>query len=114
MWGCLVLWLLLLVLCLKVGDPEKLKGDALNAYKRFVELGGVVQPLDEHFVIPSETQAIVDGLFGIGLDRDIAPGPFRRAIEQANAHPSALRLAIDIPSGILADTGKVCLLRVLV
>ncbi|EDQ87953.1 uncharacterized protein MONBRDRAFT_26614 [Monosiga brevicollis MX1] len=91
----------------QVGDPEKLKGDALNAYKRFVELGGVVQPLDEHFVIPSETQAIVDGLFGIGLDRDIAPGPFRRAIEQANAHPSALRLAIDIPSGILADTGKV-------
>ncbi|MGE5707055.1 MAG: NAD(P)H-hydrate epimerase, partial [Bacteroidota bacterium] len=46
---------------------------------------------------------LLDGLFGFGLSR--APeGDFHAAIEWANAQ-DAIRVAIDLPSGILADTG---------
>lgn len=46
---------------------------------------------------------VVDGLFGIGLARPV-DGIMARLIEQANA-VRAPRLALDIPSGLDADTG---------
>ena len=50
-----------------------------------------------------EADLIVDALFGVGLDRDLDP-PFPAWIEAVNAAPS-LRLAVDVPSGLDADTG---------
>ena len=47
---------------------------------------------------------IVDALFGIGLARPLA-GLYRRVIDRLNASP-ALRLAVDVPSGLDADTGE--------
>ncbi len=60
--------------------------------------------LDEEL---SETafDVVVDALFGIGLSRDIE-GNFRTVIEDLNAL-SAMKVAVDIPSGLSADTGKV-------
>ncbi len=48
---------------------------------------------------------VVDGLFGIGLARDIE-GDFARLVTYANAQDCP-RLALDIPSGIASDTGRV-------
>ncbi len=60
--------------------------------------------LDEEL---SETafDVVVDALFGIGLSRDIE-GVYRTVIEDLN-QLSAMKLAVDIPSGLSADTGKV-------
>jgi hydroxyethylthiazole kinase-like uncharacterized protein yjeF len=48
---------------------------------------------------------VVDGLFGIGLARAIE-GEFAKLVDYANAQDCA-RLALDIPSGIDSDTGRV-------
>jgi hydroxyethylthiazole kinase-like uncharacterized protein yjeF len=48
---------------------------------------------------------VVDGLFGIGLTREVE-GDYARLVEYANAQDCPV-LALDIPSGIAADTGRV-------
>ncbi|MGH8686399.1 MAG: NAD(P)H-hydrate dehydratase [Burkholderiales bacterium] len=48
---------------------------------------------------------VVDGLFGIGLARPVE-GEFARLVEYANAQSCPV-LALDIPSGIDSDTGRV-------
>src|SRR5258706_1513963 len=48
---------------------------------------------------------VVDGLFGIGLARDIE-GDYARLVEYVN-HQSCPVLALDIPSGLHSDTGRV-------
>lgn len=48
---------------------------------------------------------IVDGLFGTGLDRVIT-GEYVNLIQQVN-DSCAYKLAIDIPSGVHADTGNI-------
>lgn len=59
--------------------------------------GSVPQPF-------GDVDVIVDGLFGIGLNR--APDDAASAlIEAANAHAAPV-LALDIPSGLDADTGR--------
>ncbi|MBN1771738.1 MAG: NAD(P)H-hydrate dehydratase [Deltaproteobacteria bacterium] len=47
---------------------------------------------------------VVDGLFGTGLDREVAGHP-RRLLEAMNAAPG-LKVALDVPSGLDADTGR--------
>jgi ADP-dependent NAD(P)H-hydrate dehydratase / NAD(P)H-hydrate epimerase len=48
---------------------------------------------------------VVDGLFGIGLAREIE-GPHARLVDYINAQRCPV-LALDIPSGLHADTGRV-------
>ncbi|TMH84309.1 MAG: bifunctional ADP-dependent NAD(P)H-hydrate dehydratase/NAD(P)H-hydrate epimerase, partial [Betaproteobacteria bacterium] len=48
---------------------------------------------------------IIDGLFGIGLTRPIT-GEFARLVDYANQQSCPI-LALDVPSGIDADTGRV-------
>jgi hydroxyethylthiazole kinase-like uncharacterized protein yjeF len=48
---------------------------------------------------------VVDGLFGIGLARAIE-GDYARLVDYANAQPCPI-LALDIPSGLESDTGRV-------
>lgn len=48
---------------------------------------------------------VVDGLFGIGLARDIE-GPYARLVDYANRQRCPV-LALDMPSGIQSDTGRV-------
>ncbi|NIP90752.1 MAG: bifunctional ADP-dependent NAD(P)H-hydrate dehydratase/NAD(P)H-hydrate epimerase, partial [Gammaproteobacteria bacterium] len=49
-------------------------------------------------------EVIVDALFGTGLDREVE-GASAEAIGHMNAHQAPV-LAIDIPSGLHADTGR--------
>lgn len=55
-----------------------------------------------------EYDIVVDGLFGIGLTRDVT-GAYSRAVSEINElkENGAMVAAVDIPSGICADTGKV-------
>mgnify|MGYP000615353871 FL=1 len=48
---------------------------------------------------------LIDGIFGIGLHREIA-GDYRTFIEEANRRRHGFVLAIDAPSGINTDTGE--------
>ena len=54
----------------------------------------------EHFAV------IVDALFGIGLGRPVE-GRYRELLEQLSGMKEARIIAVDIPSGIHADTGAV-------
>ena len=48
---------------------------------------------------------VIDGLFGIGLDRPLAE-PWQKVIAAVNAAKIPV-LAVDIPSGLNADTGEI-------
>lgn len=52
-----------------------------------------------------EYTVIVDALFGIGLTRNVA-GEFRKVVESMN-QSTAKVVAVDIPSGVCADDGKI-------
>lgn len=61
-------------------------------------------PIRDHWT-GEEYDLIIDGIFGVGLTREVT-GIHREAIERLNAS-SAYRIAIDVPSGVDASTGRV-------
>jgi len=86
------------------GDFTRLPKDAAHAHAAFLRAGG--QTLADLPPPPEGGWAlIVDALFGIGLQRPIE-GRVAEWIDTLNALP-APRLAIDVPSGLDADTGRV-------
>jgi len=82
-------------------DPAELGGDAALAAGRWREKGGV--PLAWPLEALDAYDVIVDALLGTGLDRE-PTGAYAEAIEAVN-HANALIAAVDIPSGLHADTG---------
>jgi len=89
-----------------VGQADRLPKDARDAYQRFVDGGGTTISS-----VPDDSRwsLIIDGLFGIGLKRDIAQ-PYAGIVERANAladHDACPLLALDCPSGLDTDTGAV-------
>ncbi|MEX1995121.1 MAG: NAD(P)H-hydrate dehydratase [Steroidobacteraceae bacterium] len=86
-----------------VGDPARLTGDAATAFADFAAGGGRHRAFDARSL--GESQLIVDALLGTGLDRPVA-GVLRDAIEAVNAAAVPV-LALDLPSGLDADTGQV-------
>ncbi len=83
-----------------VGEISHLKGDAALMAGIY---DGAIEPLSP--LLLDGAGIIVDALFGIGLSRAVE-SPERDIIEAANAHPAPI-IAIDIPSGVDADTGAV-------
>ena len=86
-----------------ISDSARLKGDARTAYQQMVDAG-----LSESRFEPQTLEAadlVVDAMFGTGLDRDII-GEWAGVIAAINARAIPV-LAIDIPSGLHADTGRV-------
>ena len=82
---------------LAVGDPAALQGDAALAYA--AASGVNIQP----WANQAMAGIVVDALLGTGLQGDVRD-PYRSAIEAINA--SGLPVAaVDIPSGLCADTG---------
>ena len=84
------------------GQASKLSGDARAALEQWRGAGGTVAgeiPAD------GEWDLVLDGLFGIGLQRDL-DGRYRDLVERVNALGSPV-LAIDLPSGLDSDTGQV-------
>lgn len=85
-----------------LGEVAKLPADAAHAHQAWIAAGGVCQAQ-----LPTEGRwrLIVDGLFGIGLARPLE-GLWRDAVLWINAQASPV-LALDIPSGLHAETGAV-------
>jgi len=81
-------------------DPQQLKGDALSAYQHYLAAGGSCSAFDE---TAAPQGVVVDALLGTGLSRPVEP-PFSTAIDWINASGRPV-LALDIPSGLHADTG---------
>jgi len=86
-----------------VTAAEALKGDARSAWLAFVQAGGKAQPFSAATPLPQEG-LIVDALLGTGLNRPVGD-EFAAAIELINAAGLPV-LAVDIPSGLYADSGK--------
>ena len=82
-------------------EPGRLKGDAAASAQKYLQTGDV-----ETALALEGADIIVDALLGSGLNRPVE-GSFAAAIELINA-ASATVFALDIPSGLNADTG-VCL-----
>ncbi|MDR2092122.1 MAG: NAD(P)H-hydrate dehydratase [Azoarcus sp.] len=83
-------------------DPARLPEDAARAHTSFLQAGGGT--VAELPTPPGNAWALViDALFGIGLQRS-PEGRHAEWIETINAL-SAPKLAIDVPSGLNADTG---------
>ena len=84
-----------------VGNPEHLSKEAA-LQKKICENYGMkfVRNLSD-----GEYTTIVDAIFGSGLSREIR-GNYREVIEDINRHPAKI-FAVDIPSGISSDDGRI-------
>ena len=91
---------------LVLAGPGNNGGDARVVAERLKELFFRVSVATRRDEIPERSWGlVVDGLFGIGLAREIA-GEHAALVDYANRQPCPV-LALDIPSGIHADTGRV-------
>ena len=84
-----------------LSNPKLLKGDALLAYQDYVQNNGKSIVFNNEICITEGI--IVDAMFGTGLNRKVS-GEYVQAIEIINKS-SVPVVAIDIPSGLNADTG---------
>ena len=91
------------VTAIALGDPSALAGDARHAFDDFVAAGGSCAPWQPHALDGADV--IVDALFGIGLARAVE-GTAAEVIGRINATGRPV-VAVDIPSGLHADTGAV-------
>jgi len=82
---------------------ESLKGDAKRAYDAMVSAG--VAPIELFPSSLGDVDVVVDALLGTGLDREVQ-GEWSDAIVAMNAAAAPV-LAVDIPSGLNADSGAV-------
>ena len=91
---------------IQLGPADALRGDAARARDWALGCGLSIREVDaENPMFDSVGDVIVDALLGTGATGEVRPG-FARAIE-AVARAGKPVLAIDIPSGLCADTGRV-------
>jgi NAD(P)H-hydrate epimerase len=81
------------------GAPAALRGDAQHHAARW---HGAVEPLNEHILDGAEL--VVDALFGSGLSRPLTPDV--KAVLAAAAALALPVIAVDVPSGLMGDTGE--------
>lgn len=86
-----------------IGDLEALKGDAQTSYQDFLNAGGAVSIFAADLSLPDGV--IVDALLGTGLNRCVGD-EYSSVIAAINAAGCPV-LAVDLPSGLHADTGCV-------
>jgi len=93
-------WFKVSVVCLT--NPQQYSGDAAMAFQAWRKTGGELVT-----AIPSaqDWALVIDGLFGIGIKRNL-DGDCAALVEQVNAMDAPV-LALDIPSGLDADTGRI-------
>ncbi len=93
-------WFKVVVVC--PAGSGKYAGDASAALRAWQQAGG-----DITSILPAEQDwsLVIDGLFGIGLQRDLTED-YAALVEQVNALDAPV-LALDVPSGLDADTGCV-------
>lgn len=95
---------------LLLAHPGDLSGDARTMYRKFLSVAGAkavpaAPSADVIRTALARSAVIVDALLGTGLSASVS-APYRAAIEAINATPAPV-VAVDLPSGIHADTGAV-------
>lgn len=84
------------------GDEGRLSADASAALQAWRAAGGAVA---EALPGTQDWGLVVDGIFGVGLEREVT-GRHAEWIEAVNRLHSPV-LALDVPSGLQSDTGRV-------
>ncbi len=90
---------------------DKIKGDALINLQVLEKMTGEIievsdeESLEEAARVWHAGDVIVDALLGTGLNSELR-SPYREAVKEINRAPG-VRLAVDLPSGLEADTGRV-------
>jgi len=93
-----------------LADPDDLQGDPAIFLQAYRNLGGKVVSAQDETAAEKEVSALgdcavlVDALLGTGVKGEVT-GPIRAAID---AWPEVYTVAVDLPSGVNADTGEVC------
>ncbi len=90
-----------LVEVVTIGDRTKATKE-YEVQEKIAERIGVLS-VEWHSWMSKEEGWVIDGIFGIGLKRDVQ-GEYRELIEKMQGRRV---ISIDIPSGISADTGEV-------
>ena len=96
------------VICLR--SPDRLQGDALANFRIIEKLGVPIFVWDENKDFDTQWQwlaqseVVIDAILGTGLKSDVK-GLYRQVIEALNRLSVPL-LAVDIPSGLDAGTGR--------
>ena len=86
---------------LAVGDPQRLQGDAALAHTEALAEGVAVQGWSDQCELRG---VVLDALLGTGLSGEVRE-PYSAAIKAINASGLSVT-AVDIPSGLCADTGR--------
>ena len=82
-------------------DPAQLSGDARTAWQAFSDAGVGIRPYDNSQSLGADV--VVDAMLGTGLSGHVR-GDYLDAINRLN-HLGRPVCAVDIPSGLCADTG---------
>lgn len=94
-----------------LGDPNRVHGDAAANLAAYRGIGGRVAAVSSDaelaacVVSLAGADVVVDALFGTGLDRPVA-GRAAQVIAAVN-RAQGLRVSLDVPSGLDADSGAV-------
>ncbi len=88
-------------------DPEKLAPDAKVNHDIAHKMEIPIRPFAESDAAAcvSRARVVVDALLGTGFSGEVRP-PLDRAIELINSADHALKVAIDVPSGLDCNTGR--------
>lgn len=86
---------------LVMGDKKHFSKEAKNQYEICLQYH--VPMIDQ--LLAEDYSLVIDALFGIGLGRNIEAA-YAEVIDRVN-QMQAVRVAVDMPSGIAADTGSV-------
>lgn len=84
------------------GDAARLSPDAAQALRAWQDAGGATLA---DLPIGRRWDLVIDGLFGIGLQREVS-GAYLELVRFMNAQRAPV-LAVDIPSGLESDTGRI-------
>src|SRR5688572_10200140 len=89
-------------------NGDDVRAMAPHLHGREVKLIDVADPATSQSeisgVLATQPGLVVDGLFGIGLNRELS-APWQELISILNQSGTRV-LAVDVPSGLDADTGK--------
>lgn len=88
---------------MQLGDAAKIGGDALLARRQALANGVRIVAFEEAGLLPQGV--IVDAMLGTGLGGEVR-AEYREAIAAVNGSGVPV-LAVDIPSGLCSDTGRV-------
>ncbi|MEZ4404774.1 MAG: NAD(P)H-hydrate dehydratase [Kofleriaceae bacterium] len=89
-------------------DPRAVAGDAAIHYRALVRGGGPLVEVTARAALDlalAGAAIVVDAVFGIGVTRPVT-GWLAEVIAAINAAPGR-RIAVDVPSGVDADTGQI-------